>query len=217
MSELSDYLLGELDPDEREQFERGLREDSAARAETERLSALVADLAELPAEAWDAAVSSPAAAPSRRSLRERWGLWTARRRALVIVVPATALAVALVLALSGGSGVRSGPSVTLAALPGAPAGSSATATMVGRRHMVLDVSHLRPNSRGDYYELWLMTSPSKLVSVASFRVPGSGRTRLSLRLPAPPGAYRYFDVSLQQAGGGAGISNASVLRAPIPA
>jgi anti-sigma factor RsiW len=52
--ELSDYLLGELDPDARQQLERRLAEDPELRERVESLTPLVAGLQTLPPAAWEA-------------------------------------------------------------------------------------------------------------------------------------------------------------------
>ncbi len=50
--------------------------------------------------------------------------------------------------------------------------------------------------------------------LTSFRVGASGTASVTLLLPAPAGAYRYVDISLQAVGAGAAHSADSVLRGP---
>ncbi|HEU4599669.1 MAG TPA: anti-sigma factor, partial [Solirubrobacterales bacterium] len=82
------------------------------------------------------------------------------------------------------------------------------------RTMVLDVAGLPPAGPGHYYELWLMSSPSRTVPVASFNVNANGHAEVRVPLPAAPAAYRYFDVSRQTASAGTVHSGESVLRGP---
>lgn len=217
MSEsLSDYLLDELSEAERAGFKDGLLEDEAAAAEVNRLAPLIGCLAALPAELWERAVPLAERTPRRRRTRSRPVGWPSRQRLLAILAPAAAILLAAVLVIGGLARPRPGPTVALGPLAGAPSGARATATLVGSDHVTLNVARLLPNARDGYYELWLMTSPTRLVSVARFRVPASGRLRLDLRLPAPAHAYRYFDVTLQRVGDGGAISGDSVLRAATP-
>ena len=63
--------------------------------------------------------------------------------------------------------------------------------------MLLRTHGLPASDEGGYYEVWLMSSDSKLVPVASFRVGKSGEASVEVPLPAEPGDYRYFDISRQ--------------------
>jgi anti-sigma-K factor RskA len=67
-SELSAYLLGELDAERRAAFERALADDAALRAEVERLRPVVARLDALPAEGWEDAPEPPPLRLSREAL-----------------------------------------------------------------------------------------------------------------------------------------------------
>jgi hypothetical protein len=88
--------------------------------------------------------------------------------------------------------------------------------MPGGGHMLLDVRDLPASAPGTYYELWLMTSRTDLVSVTSFRTGASGTALLRLVLPDNPSHYRFLDVSVQRVDSGAAISRDNVLRAAIP-
>ncbi|MGC9219876.1 MAG: anti-sigma factor [Solirubrobacteraceae bacterium] len=101
--------------------------------------------------------------------------------------------------------------------PGASAHGTAVAYMTGGAHMTLTLKGLPSSAPGTYYELWLMTSYTRLVPVASFRVGTSGGGTLRLLLPDNPHAYRYLDISVQRLGAGSAISRQSVLRGAIPA
>jgi hypothetical protein len=107
--------------------------------------------------------------------------------------------------------------VVLKPLPGTSTGGLAVAYMPGGGHMILNVRNLPPSAPGSYYELWLMTSDTDLVSVTSFRVGASGTGSLRLVLPDDPSHYRYLDISVQHLGGGIAISQDNVLRGVIPA
>src|SRR4051794_15921808 len=68
-SDIVDFLLGELPPDEREAFERRMRENPDLRREVERMRPVVAALEALPADAWTARRSRPF--PTCRPCRPR--------------------------------------------------------------------------------------------------------------------------------------------------
>jgi hypothetical protein len=89
--------------------------------------------------------------------------------------------------------------------------------MPGGNHMVLRVRNLPRSAPGTYYELWLMTSATHLLSVTSFRVGASGTGSLQLVLPDDPSNYRYLDISVQHLGAGVSISQDNVLRGALPA
>ena len=214
--EIIDYLLGELDELDRVRFERSLQEDPALRAEVDRMRPVLTRLDGLSDDAWEHVAGAHAAQePSMQPAaprRRRRGL--APRRAAFAFAGVAALAAVIIALLTVGSSSTSSHTVVLSALAGAPPGSSATATITGSRRVQMNIAHLRPTDANHYYELWLMTDTTHLVSVGSFRVPSSGTARLSMPLPAPAGDYRYLNVSVQRAGAGSGISNLSVLRGP---
>lgn len=215
--EIIDYLLGELDELDRVRFERSLQEDAALRAEVDRMRPVLARLDELPAAVWDHVAENGAGAPEgarpagARAPRRRW--WEPRRAGFAFA-GAAVLAAALIALLTLASSSTPSHTVVLSALAGAPPGSRATATITGPRRVQMDVEHLEPTDAGHYYELWLMTDATHLVSVGTFRVGESGQARLSMPLPAPASDYRYLNISVQQAGAGSSISDQSVLRGP---
>jgi hypothetical protein len=112
---------------------------------------------------------------------------------------------------SPGSAAR----VVLRPLPPASGSGLAVAYMRGSERMSLRIRRLRPSPPGTYYELWLMTSDTDLVSVASFRVSAKGTAELNLALPAQPSSYEFLDISLQRISAGATISQDNVLRGVI--
>ncbi len=212
-SEIIDYLLGELDELERARFERGMQEDAELRAEVGRMSLVVGRLEDLSGEAWDYAGAHRDQLSSAPEHRERRA-WFTPRRAGFAFGAAAVLAGILIVLLTARSTTAPTKTVVLTAVEGAPARSHATATITGSERVQVNVEHLTPTDRLHYYELWLMTDATHLVPVASFRVNGRGTARLSLPLPASPAAYRYLNISLQNARAGSAISSLSVLRGP---
>ncbi len=232
-TEISDYLLGELDELDRARLEREMQEDPELRAAVDALRVTVARLHGLSDEAWEHVDDDgrlparrsaeagtdtrirrePARVPGRRARgahprRIRFG----RRGVLGALVAAAAVAVAVILAFGTGGSERAGTRVVLGALAGSPPGARATALVGPGRRVVLKVTHLAPTDRDHYYELWLMTDTTHLAAVGGFRVDEHGSARLSLPLPASPSSYRYLDVSLQHVGSGGSISSNSLLR-----
>ena len=212
--EISDYILGEMDELDRARFERDMQDDERLRSEVESMRLLVGRIDELGGEAWDYVDSReqepavPARAPARRprvpALRLALGFAAA---AVVILV--------LVLALSSGSTKSSSSrTVQLSALAGAPPSARGTARFIGPETVQMRVEHLPATDVAHFYELWLMTDTTHLVSVGKFRIDFHGAASVSMTLPASPADYRYLNISLQRAGGGTGISNVSLLRGP---
>ena len=120
--EVSDYLLGELSPEDRLEAERLIREDPEFRTEVERLKPVVARLAELPEEGWETLEPPPlrispeslgaAAAPapatethSRPEARKRSGSGFGSHRWRLTLRPAMAgLCAAALVAIGVGAG-----------------------------------------------------------------------------------------------------------------
>jgi hypothetical protein len=103
-------------------------------------------------------------------------------------------------------------------VPVAPRGRGATGTVRlasgpgGQAEVRL--TGLRPSARGDFYELWLLGEGGELISLGSFRVPGSGAAELRVPVPVDPARFRYVDVSREPADGDPAHSARSVLRGP---
>lgn len=211
------YVLGELEPQERAEFERRLGAEPELRAEVEVLGPLAARLAELPAEAWPQPDATPAPVPQRTRSRRPRRRWSVR--------PALALGALLgVLLLGGGAGALlaggdggerqlAPPQLTLSGL-GADRAAAGLVSMPSAGEMQLRVHGLAPTPAGEYYELWLLGEDGETVPVVSFRVGDGGTATLRVPLPVDPGAYRYFDVSRQEAAAGTEHSSDSVLRGP---
>ncbi len=213
--------------------EHVLDEQPAATPTTPELSgelrdmhALAQVLERIPEQAW-ATELGPAREPRAAGSAGR-GARPRRRRGWLSagagLVAATGLAAAFLAGsfthpLTSGSSSTSLPAAHVVLKPVAGTASSglAVAYMLGTGgHMRLSVKHLPRSRPGTYYELWLMTSPTDLVSVASFRIGPSGSGKLTLVLPDDPAHYRYLDISVQRVGGGQTISSRSVLRGAIP-
>jgi Anti-sigma-K factor rskA len=175
-------------------------------------------LSEVPAEAWE-----PIPAPGHQlspSTPRRQGLLT-RPRALAGAVALACLAIGF----AGGAVIDRGPagsaptsppaaSATLRPLPGHPPVAAARVQLASAGRIVINFTRLPNPGAGRFYEAWLMTSTTKLIPIASFRPDARGHARVETNLPAPVGAYRYIDVSLQQARAGPAHSGDSVLRGP---
>jgi hypothetical protein len=76
----------------------------------------------------------------------------------------------------------------------------------------LQVSGLAPSASGDFYELWLLDGPERLLSLGAFRVPASGSAEVTVPLPVEVTDFRFVDVSAERDDGDPGHSGASVLR-----
>jgi anti-sigma-K factor RskA len=204
------YLLDSLDPGERAKVERRLAGDAELRAEVEAARALTTRLDALPEDAWPISGSTspePGAEPAPRPRR-----WTVRPvLAVAALAVVAALAFGLGALLTGGETTKTAPTIVLRPLE-PTAGEEATVAMPAPGEMLFTAEGLPTLEAGQYYEIWLMSSTSRLVPVASFRVGADGHAQVRVPLPADPTAYRYFDVSRQVAGAGTAHSADSVLR-----
>jgi anti-sigma-K factor RskA len=212
--DIADYLLGELDADDRAVAERLLREDASFRAEVERLRPLIARLEALPREAWEP--EAPPPAPGIRAPRShpsrRLVLRPLVAAAASLLLLAAGLGIGLLVADGGGGSAR-GRTYALAPLGDAPRSAAAVATVTpGDRVLTLEVAGLPPSPEGSFYELWLLNSPTDLVSLGSFRLPASGHATLSVPLPTAPERFRFLDISVEPVDGDPAHSGASVLR-----
>lgn len=200
------YLLDSLEPAERADFERRLTGDAELRAEVEAARALTSRLDALPEDAWPTeSVAPEAPAPSSRRWRVRPAF------AIVALLLVAAAGFGLGALLTGGDSTKTAPTIVLQPLE-PTAGEEATVAMPAPGEMLFTAEGLPTLEAGQYYEIWLMSSTSKLVPVASFRVGADGHAQVRVPLPADPSAYRYFDVSRQVAGAGTEHSADSVLR-----
>jgi anti-sigma-K factor RskA len=213
MSEPVDYLLGEMEPERRAQFEAEIARDDALRAEVERLRGVVTRVEALPAEVWQAPEPPPLAMPEppRRPTRR-----------LVLRPAIAALCAVALLAVGVGVGVLVDrdpePPTPLVLAPVDGLDRTASAKIgVGDDGVTLRVSGLKPTGDDQFYELWLLGADKQLVGLGSFRVDANGRATLRMPLPVDPAAFRYFDISLEDGDGNPGHSGVSVLRGPTEA
>jgi Anti-sigma-K factor rskA len=176
-------------------------------------------LSEVPAEAWQP-IPAPGQEPAPAN-RRHWRPLT-RSQALAAAVAVAFLAIgfaagALINRSTGGS-ASSRPAqaatATLRPLPGQPAAAVGGVHLASGGRIVISFTRLPNPGAGRFYEAWLMTSTTKLIPVASFRPDAHGSARVETSLPAPVRAFRYIDVSLQQAGASPAHSGDSVLRGP---
>jgi Anti-sigma-K factor rskA len=198
-----------------------LGDDRELVTEVTSMGAMAKLLSEVPAEAWEpipAPGSRPAPSPSHAPHRRR----LTRSRALAGLVVLACLAIgfaggAFITRGGGGPAATRPPqalTATLRPLPGQPVSAIGRVQLASAGRVVISFARLPRPGAGRFYEAWLMTSATKLVPVASFLPDARGRARVETSLPAPVGAFRYIDVSLQRAGAGPAHSGDSVLRGP---
>ena len=220
--EPSDYLLGELTDSERAEAERLLGENPDFRARVDRRAPVVGALRELPAEAWDGlrAAGSEQSAPLPPSRPDR----KPRRRPLSLRPAFAALAAAAFLAAGIGIGtlldggeepaVRTASSLDLRPVSTMAASSQGTARLDGEEGRAsVRLSGMPASRAGEYYELWLLDGPGKLVSLGSFRVPESGEARVEVPMPVDPQLFKFVDISVERLDEGPEHSGLSVMRA----
>jgi hypothetical protein len=206
------YALGELEGAERERFEREVAADPALRAEVEATRGTMVALEALPGEAWPEAEPEQEVVETNPKPR-RLALHPAMAVAMVVVAALIGGGIGALIAGGGDSSTPAKTAIVLKPLD-APKDSRGDVSMPKADTMLLRTHGLPPSAAGDYYEVWLMSSESKLVPVASFRVGESGEASVEVPLPAAPSDYAYFDVSRQTVTGGLDHSQDSVLRGP---
>ena len=190
-------------------------------SEIASMRALTTLLAEVPAEAWQP-ISTPepesAASSAKRRQRRVLTRSGAFAGATALACLAIGFAVGDLVSHRPGSPASTQPpraaTATLRPLPGQPAAAVARVQLASAGRIVISFRRLPRPDAHHFYEAWLMTSATKLVPVASFRPDARGRALVQTSLPAPVGAFRYIDVSLQRAGADPAHSGDSVLRGP---
>jgi anti-sigma-K factor RskA len=206
------YALGELEGAERERFEREVAADPALRAEVEATRGTMVALEALPGEAWPEPEPEEEVVETNPKPR-RLALHPAMAVAMVVVAALIGGGIGALIAGGSDSSTPAKTAIVLKPLD-APKDSRGDVSMPKADTMLLRTHGLPPSAAGDYYEVWLMSSESKLVPVASFRVGESGEASVEVPLPAAPSDYAYFDVSRQTVAGGLDHSQDSVLRGP---
>jgi Anti-sigma-K factor rskA len=194
-------------------------EDPELAAEITSMGAIANLLSEVPAEAWQP-IPSPGQEPASPTHRHRRPLTRSQALAAAVVLACLAIGFAAGALINRGTGSPASTpppqaaAATLRPLPGQPPGAVARVQLGSAGRIVITFSRLPRPGAGRFYEAWLMTSATKLIPVASFRPNAHGSARVETSLPAPVGAFRYIDVSLQRAGAGPAHSGDSVLRGP---
>jgi anti-sigma-K factor RskA len=218
------FLLGELEPAERERFERDLTEDAELRAEVEAMQPVVSRLEGLPDDAWEPPEPPPLALPvaeipAAAAPAVPWWRRRPARLALAAGLACAALIAGLAIGLGaldgdGGDGGLEGDTVALDPVGPRQGGAAGELTLpsAADEQARLRVSGLSP-SGDDFYEVWLLGKRG-VVSLGSFRVGEGGGTDLDLRLPVDTSGYRYYDVSLEPDDGDPEHSGDSILRGP---
>lgn len=190
-----------------------------------RLDELAQRLEQLPREAWERPTPPPAPWPGEAP---QPAAAAAGRRRFALRPAVAALAAVALLAVGIGAGLllssddETGPPVTaerqveLRPVQGRGRGAAGSVRLQARAgsEASVRVRGLRPNGRGDYYELWLLGAKGELVSLGSFRVPTSGAASLRVPVPVDPARFRYLDVSREPDDGNPAHSTISILRGP---
>ena len=211
----SDFLLGELSADDLGEAERLMREDAAFRDQVERLRPVVEQLEELPPEAWDLEGPEERATLGVRPPRaaRRWRRPALAAAACFALLVAGAGIGALLFDGDEGAQVTAG-GIALRPLSADASGAGGTAQLDDAAgEAKLELTGLPPSPPSEYYELWLLDGPKKLVSLGSFRVPDSGKANIRVPMPVDPQLFRFIDVSVEPVDGGPEHSGNSVLRA----
>jgi Anti-sigma-K factor rskA len=186
--------------------------------ELEQMGSIAKLLFEVPAEAWQLIPTPGQEAVPSSGRRRRWLTRSATLAvALALACLVIGFAVGALVNRGGGTSstrARQAATATLRPLPGHPNPAVARVRLASAGRIVITFTRLPPAGAGRFYEAWLMTSATKLIPVASFRPNSRGSVRVETSLPAPVGAFRYVDVSLQQATAGPAHSGDSVLRGP---
>jgi Anti-sigma-K factor rskA len=194
-------------------------EDPDLAADVTSMRAIAKLLSEMPTEAWQPIPApghepEPANRPRRRPVTRSLAL----AGVVVLACLAIGFAAGALVNRPGGGPAATRPAqaatATLRPLPGQPTTAIAQAQLASAARIVITFTRLPDPGAGRFYEAWLMTSATKLIPVASFRPDARGRARVETNLPAPVDAFRYIDVSLQQASAGPAHSGDSVLRGP---
>jgi anti-sigma-K factor RskA len=233
--DITDYLLGELSPEQNNTFERELAGNPELAAEVEELSQIVTRLEELPEEAWDSPVPPPlrlrttedtAEAPQadgKSFLDKFFGGSFALKPAVamfaVMGIFAAGLAVGLLTGESDNSASNFGTTLQQASL--APVGDvdrqAAGSAAIKKDGQVIRIklSGLKPSGDSDFYEAWLMDPKNGFVGIGTFRVGEDGETTLDLPVPVGTKEFPIVDISLQPTDGKPTHSGVSVLRGTL--
>lgn len=218
---LGAYLIGELEPGEREQFQEhlaGCADCQAALEDLREVGAMAGVVADphSPASAPVEAASPVSAGRSAAASGTRKFVFA--MNGAILLLAAIAVAVAL---LTRDDGPKRAP-VELKATLEAPSGSGQTAVVEVRRSggsRVVDfrTDELSGLALGELYELWFVgpgdtpESPNR-VSAGTFRPDSDGRSRVRATGAADPKAYPVLSVTREPGDGDPGANGPEVLR-----
>ena len=197
---LSPYVLGELGPEETQQFERHLEGCPGCREEVAVLRLAHRDMA--------AASVAPPPDLRARVLGDppRRGLRGSRLGALA------AAAVILVALTSAGGALYAGilaPSEEVASAPLSPTGLAPKASgeldleagSADNARVRLEVSGLPELRSGEYYELWFVREDGQRISGGGFTVDQEGRATVGLNAPSAARGYPSVGITLEESPG----------------
>jgi anti-sigma-K factor RskA len=211
--DIAAYLLGELDPAEAERLRAREASEPEFAERVARMRGLVARLETLDGEEWDPPAPPPLrAVPERR--RRRWPSGPLVLRPALAALAAVALlaiGVAAGLLIDRGGSDNAGRRVALAPVGSDAPRAHAVARLNGAT-LHLTVTGLPRSRAGDFYEVWMLRSPTDLVAMGSFKVGADGRARVDLPITASASQFPILDVSLEPADGNPAHSGDSVLR-----
>ena len=239
--DISDYLLGEMEPSEQRRAEKLMSDDEGLRLRVEGLASACSRLEDLPAEAWEqpeppellipaAETAMPAGETASTSTKPE----RSRRRRSLLPKPlaAGALAAGLIgagfgaglLAEGGGNEAESdgvadgGPTERIelnpiVSLDPPPSGSLLISGEGSDRHAQLSTEGL-PVSGRVLFELWLLDRTRGQMSLGTFAPDAEGEATVVMPMPVAHEAYTYVDVSREPRDGDPAHSGRSVLRAP---
>ena len=236
--DISDYLLGEMEPSEQRRAEKLMAEDEALRLRVEALASVCSRLEAAPDEAWEppeppaleeAALeeSAPAEEESQKPQRPR------RRRSLLPRPLAAGVLAAGLIGVGFGAGLLvegdggEGESFgvaddetaerielnPIASLDPSPSGTVLISGEGSDRRAELSATGL-PVSERVLYELWLLDSARGQMSLGTFAPDSGGEAKVAMPMPVTHEAYTYVDVSREPRDGDPAHSGASILRAP---
>lgn len=211
--EMTAYLLGELDDTAAERVRERASSDPAYAAELAELRAVVARLESLDEDEWEPAAPPPLRfTPPRR--RRAWSAPFVLRPAIAGLAAVVLLAFGVgagTLLTSGGGDDAGGRRVALAPVGKAARQARATARLDGNT-LHLSVRGLPRAPDGDFYEVWMLRSPTDLVAMGTFTVGRDGTARVDLPITASAERFPILDVSLERPDGDPAHSGDSVLR-----
>jgi len=229
--DISDYLLGEMEPAEQRRAERLMAEDEDLRLRVEALASVCSRLESVPAEAWDPPEPPPLSDPEPA---EKSPAAKPRRRRSLLPRPLAAGALAAGL-LGAGFGVGllvedsgEGEAGTIASDESAerielnpiasidppPNGTVGISGDGSERQAQLTADHLPASGRA-LYELWLLDSARGQMSLGTFAPDDHGEASVVMPVPVSLKAYTYMDVSREPPNGDPAHSGLSIARGEL--